>query len=186
MDAKIYNSIAIIGGASQNLLTPATKEVVADAACGSVWVNRTLRHVSRTERDGSTPGGTGMVVRSKPDPSPVMIGIPTISPACVLSGRFQVRKKRQSTTPEKVINAQKLDTSVDIKLPGDQDYVSVFSKVIGREISHSSSDDLYLRCRMKFSSNFFQIEAPQFLDLWIPAINASNELGVLGNTTPRI
>ena len=35
IDPRIDNRIATIGGAYQTILTPATKEVVVDAACGS-------------------------------------------------------------------------------------------------------------------------------------------------------
>ena len=66
MDPKIDDRIAMIGGSSQTLLKPATKEVIAEAARGSAWVNQTPMHVSRTGRDHSNPGETIMSVRYKP------------------------------------------------------------------------------------------------------------------------
>ena len=75
------------------LLKPVTKEVIADTACGDVWVNWTYGQVSRTGVGGSNPGDTGLAVRSKPDPSPVLIVSPTISPYCGISGSLKVGKK---------------------------------------------------------------------------------------------
>ena len=69
-----------------------------------------------------------MDVSSKPDPSSVLNGSPTISPACALSWSLQVGNKRQFTSLDKVGNAQKLDTVVNGKLTNDQGYVSIFSK----------------------------------------------------------
>ena len=93
MDHRIDDRIAMIGIYSQTLSKPRTKKFVADVACGGAWVNRNPRHLIRTGRDGSTSGVTGMAVRSKPAPSPVLIGSPTIYPACGVSGSLQVGKK---------------------------------------------------------------------------------------------
>ena len=155
-------------------------------ASGGAWVNRTPGQVSRTGRDGSTPGDTGLAVRSKPYPSPVLVLSLTISPACGISGSLQVERKQQSTSPDEVRNSQKLDTVVDGKLPDDRDSASVFSKVISRELSHGSRDDLYLRCRMNFLINVVQKEAPQFVYLGLPAINTLDEIGFLGTPVTRI
>ena len=78
MNLSIEKRIAPIGGYYQTLLPPATKEVVEDAACG-MWVNWTPGQIIQTGVNGSTPGYTGMYVRSKPAPSPVLIESPTIS-----------------------------------------------------------------------------------------------------------
>ena len=45
MNPRIGQSIAPIVVAPQTLLTPAAKEVIADAASGGAWVNRNLRQV---------------------------------------------------------------------------------------------------------------------------------------------
>ena len=39
---------------------------------------------------------------------------------------------------------------------------------------------------MNFLSNVVQTEAPQFVNLRIPVVNASNEFGILGTSTTRI
>ena len=186
MNLRIDNRIVPIVGDFQTLFTPATKEVVADAECSSTWVDWTPRQLILTGVDGSTPGNTGLDLRSKSSPSQVLIGSLTIYPACGLSGSLQVRKKRQSTSPNKVSNAQKLDTVVDVKLINDRDSASFFSKVIVCKLSHQSNNDLYSCCRIKFSSNVVQTEAPQLVDLGLPAINTLNESGVLGNPDTRI
>ena len=127
MNPRIDDRIATIGGASETLSKLARKEFVTDAECGSAWIDRTIKQVIRTGPNRSTPCDTGMDVRSKPAPSPVMIGSTTIYLACGLSGRLQVGKKFQSTSPDEVSNAQKMNTVVDGKFPKDQDYASVFS-----------------------------------------------------------
>ena len=186
MNPSIENRIAIIGGDYRTLPTPATKEVVADAARGSVRVNQTLRHVRRMARDGITPGKTGLAVSSKPASYPFLIGSTTISPACGLSEILQVGKKRQYNSPDRVRNAKKLDTAVGKNFPNDWYSASVFSKAIFCNLSHGSSNYLYLSCRMKFSINVVQTEVPQFVDLGLPAVNTLNELGILGTHANRI
>ena len=52
--------------------------------------------------------------------------------------------------------------------------------------SHGSIDDIYLLYRMKFSINVVQTEAPQFMDLGLPAVNALNELDIFGTPATRI
>ena len=56
MNPRIGQRIDTIVVSLQTLLTPTTKKVVADAALGGTWVNRTPGRVSRTGVDGSTPG----------------------------------------------------------------------------------------------------------------------------------
>ena len=103
-----------------------------------------------------------------------------------LSGSLRVAKKRQSTPPTVVRNSQNLDVIVDGNLPDDQDYASIFSKVIGHKLSNGSRDDLYFCYRMNFKSDVVQTEAPQFVDLEIPAINTLHESGVLGTPATSI
>ena len=79
-----------------------------------------------------------------------------------------------------------MDTAFDRKFPDDQDSASVFSKVIGCELSHISCADIYSRCWMEFASNVVQTEAPQFIDLGLPAVSTSDEFGILGNPATRI
>ena len=70
-------------------------------------------------------------------------------PASGNSRSLQVFNKQQSNISDKIGDTQRLDTYVDKKLPNDQD-----SEVIGPELSHGSSTDLYLLCRMDFASDF--------------------------------
>ena len=160
MEPRIDDRIATVGGDYHTLATTAMVEVIAETARVSAWVNWYSRHGSRTGRYCSTPGDTGMDVTSKPAPSQVLIGSPTISPSCGIIESLQVGNKQQSTSLDEVRNTQKLDTSVDIKLPDDRDYAYIPSKVIGSDPPHDSSDNLYLRCWKNFSSNVVQTEAP--------------------------
>ena len=175
---NIDQRIAPILVAPQTLLTPVTKKVVTDAASCGAWVNRTLRRVRRTSVNGSTPGDMGHIVSIGYYPSLVLIEIVATFPPCGLRGSLQVGKKRKSTSIGLGGNIQKLDN--------DPDSASIFSKVIGNKIFNSSSDDLYLRCSMKFARDIIQTQAPQFMDLGLPAINTLYESGVLGTPTTKI
>ena len=79
-----------------------------------------------------------------------------------------------------------MDASVDRKLPNDRNSVSISGKVIGCELSHGSSADLYVHCQMDFASNIDQTKAPQFVDLGPLAINTSDKLVILSTPVTRI
>ena len=55
------------------IMTHLTKEVITDAARSSARVLRTPRHVSRIERDGTTPGRNPHAVRYPQANSQVLI-----------------------------------------------------------------------------------------------------------------
>ena len=102
------------------------------------------------------------------------------------SGSLQVINKRQSTVYEKIRNTQKFDASVDRNLANGGDYTSIFIKVIGHELSHSSRADLYSRCWMDFLGNTVGTEAPHFVNLGIPSVNASDVVNIFSTPTTRI
>ena len=139
---KIGNMIAPIGGVSQTLSMPTTKEVVADVASVGAWVNRTLRQLIRTGVDRSTPGNVCNAISVKHAPSPFLIGIVATSPTYGLSWRLQVAKKRKSTPPGSSRNTPKLDAVVDGKLSDDLDYLSIFRMLINHKLYNGSSDEL--------------------------------------------
>ena len=111
--------IATFGGTPHTLDAPMTKEVITDAARSSAWVNRTPRHEIRKDRDGTTPGDFDIAVRSTRHNSLVLIGGISVYPAGGNSGILQVLNKLKSTSPDKIRDTQKLDTSVDRNLPND-------------------------------------------------------------------
>ena len=150
MQLSIDQSIAPVVVAPQTLLTPATKEVVADAASDGAWVNRTPQQVIRTGVDGSTPGNIGHAVNVKHAPSPAFIVIVATSPPCGLDGILQVANKWQFTSLALVGNTQNFDAVIDRNFHYDLDSASISGKVIGHKLSGGSIYDLYLRCRMKF------------------------------------
>ena len=63
---------------------------------------------------------------------------------------------------------------------------SILSKLIARELSHSFSANLYLRCRMDFTSNAVGSKAPNFVDLGLPANNTSDEFNAFATPSTRI
>ena len=97
-------------------------------------------------------------------------------------GSLQVFNKEQTTISEKNEDTQKLHTYIDRKSPDDQDYVSIFSRVICHELSHDSRSDLYSRCWM----DFVRTEATHFVELGIPDVNTLDEVNILGTPATRI
>ena len=130
--------------APQTLLTPATKEVVADVVFGSAWVNRNPRQISRTGGDGRTPGNIHDYVSVKSALSPFLIIIVSTYPPYGLGASLNVENKWQPTYLALVGNTQKLDAIVDGKLTDDLYYASILCKVIGHKLSDSSRGDLHL------------------------------------------
>ena len=64
--------------------------------------------------------------------------------------------------------------------------MSIFSNVIGYELYHSSSTDLYSCFRMDFASNAVGTEAPNFVYLGLLAINAMDEFNIFSTPATRI
>ena len=83
-------------------------------------------------------------------------------------------------------DTQKFDTSVDGNLAEDGDSKKIFSMVIGRELSHSSSANIYSRCRMDFTSNAIGTEGPNFVNLGLQDVSASDEFNPFGIPTTRV
>ena len=182
MNPRIYQNITPILLTPQTLLTPATKEVIADTASGGAWDNRTTWQVRRTGVNRITPGNICNAVIVKNDPSLVLIGIVVTFPPCVLDAILKVANKEQSTSPTLVGKTQKLDVVYDGNFPDNMDYASVFSKVIGHKLSYGSSGDLYLRCRINFVAGVFQTQTPQFMDIGFSTIISLDEIS--GISTP--
>ena len=142
MDPRIDNRIATCGGTPHSLTTPMTKEVITDAVYSIAQGLLTPRRVKRTGRDVTTPGDIPHSVRSPRSNFPVLISGIGLSPASRHSGSLQVFNKQQSAIYDKIGDTQKLDTSIDRKLPDDRYSAPIFNKVIGHELSHGSSANL--------------------------------------------
>ena len=99
---------------------------------------------------------------------------------------MQVFNKLQYTVSEEIGDTQKCVISIDIKLADDGDSTYIFSKLIGCELSHSSSTDLYLHCWVDFASKSVGTEAPHFVDSGLLAVNASDEVNIFGTPVTRI
>ena len=102
------------------------------------------------------------------------------------SGSLNVLNKHQYTYPSVSRNTQKFDASVYGNLADDRDYTSIFRKVLGLELSGSFSANIYLRCRVDFTSNSVETEAPNFVHLGLPAVNALDEFNTFGTTDTRV
>ena len=178
--------VATSGASPIKLSTPQMREVITDATRSSARILQNPSRVIWTGRDGTTPGNCYIALSSPKANSPFLIGGISVSPTRWHSGSLEVLNKRQSAPPSVSRDYQKFDASADGKLSNDGDSTSIFSKLIGREMSHIPSADIYSRCQMHFTSNAVVTEAPNFMDLVIPDVNTSNEFNTFGTPTIRI
>ena len=72
-----------------------------------------------------------------------MIGGTTLSPTCGIIGSQEIVSIHGLTHSVEVAAIQKFDTSINGNLAKIGDYMTISSKVIGRELSHDSSADIY-------------------------------------------
>ena len=168
------------------LATPQTKKVITDAARCSARIIWTLRHVSRTVRDSTTPGDCNIDVRFPRANYPDLIGVIGILPPRGNIGSLKVFNEQKSTVSDETRDTQNFDNYVDTNLANIGDSTSIFSKLIGCELSHSSSANLYLICQMDFFSNTVRTKGPNFVDLGILAVNESDEVNIFGTPATRI
>ena len=80
---------------------------------------------------------------------------------------------------------QKFNTSIDRNLDDNGYSMPIFSRVIGRELSHDSSTNIYLRCRGNLTRNSVGTESPYFMHLGIPAVHVLDELRSFGTPDTR-
>ena len=174
IDPRIDNMVATFGASPNKFTMTQATEFVTNPVRSSAWVLQTPRCARRTGRDVTNPGECDISVIFPRVNSRVLIGGIGVPPTRGHSGSLQIFNKQKSTVSDKIGDTPKFGTSVDLKLANDGDYTSIFSKVICRELSHSSSADLYSRCRVDFASNAVGTEAPHFVDLGLLAVNESN------------
>ena len=132
------------------------------------------------------PGHCDIAVRPPPLNSPVMIGGTTLSPTCGIMGSQEILSIHGSTGSTEIGDTQNFNTSIDGNFAENRDSIPVFSKVIRREQSQDYSADIYSRCRVDLTSNAVVTEAPYFIHLGIPAVNALDELRSCGTPVTRV
>ena len=86
-------------------------------------------------------------------------------------GSSGILNKHGSTGYVEIGDTHKFDTSIDGDLAEYGCYATIFSKLIGQELFHGSSTDIYLWCRADFTSNTVGTEGPNFMHLGIPDFN---------------
>ena len=84
-----------------------------------------------------------------------------------------------------VSNAKIFHTSVNVDLNENGDPTPTFSKLIGRELSHNSSADIYSRYQVNFTHNAVGTKIPNFINLGIPAVHTPDELGSFSTPATR-
>ena len=157
-----------------------------DTARNSVRILWTPGRVSRTFRDGTKPHDCGLDVRSPRDNGPVLIGVIFVLPTMWHSVSQDVLNKRQSTSPSVSRNTQNFDASVDGISANDRDSTDIFRKVLGRELFDSLGTEIYSRCWVDFTSNVVVTEAPDFVHLGLPDVNALDEFSTFGTPATRV
>ena len=166
------------------LTTPCTAEVITDTARSNARALQTPGHVSRTGRDSSNRGHCDIYARYPRLNSPVLIGGTNVS--STRTGTQEIVIPYVSTGSLKFGDIQIFDTPIHGTLDKDGDYTPIFSKIIGGELSHNSNTDIYSRCRVDFTSNTVRTEAPDFMNLGLPEVNASDELRSFGSPATRV
>ena len=186
IDPRINDKVATSGASPYKLKMTHTMEVIMDTAYSNAQILWTLRSVSWMGGDNTTPGNCNVAVRSPWDNSPIFIEDIGFPPTRRHSGNLEILNKRQSTSPSINRNTQIFDAYVDGKLANDGDSMSIFSRLLGRELFHSPSADIFLRCRMDFKSNAIRTKATNFMDLGLPDVNMLYELNTFVAHATRI
>ena len=133
---------------------------------------------------GSTLGHCGIAVSPPQLNSPIVVGGTTVSPTRM--GIQEFVSPHGPTGSVEFRNTQIFDTSINENLDENGDSTPIFNKVIGRELSHNSSSDIYLRYRAEFTSNAVGTEAPEFVYLGIPDVNASDKFSSFGKPNTKV
>ena len=155
---------------------PKTNPVITDASCSSTHILRNpCGHVSRTGRYINTRWDGNI---SEPGKGPVMIGGTTAFPTRTIIQ--DIVNPHGSTGSVEVGDTKIFDTSIDGNLVKNGDSTPIFSNLIDQELSHNSRTDIYLLCRVDFTSNDFVTKAPDFMHLGLPSVNTSDALRSFG------
>ena len=152
-------------------------------------MSRTPRRFSRTGVKGSTP--SSIQSSSNSNGAGVLIG--ANDPLCVepdppfglnmIPGFGDIQ---QSTFLDLVRQYQKLNANVDGKFSDNWDVTSIFSDILGDNLSKDFSWDLYTRCRMNLTAYPVQILTPKFVDLGISNIDALDKSCGISTAATRI
>ena len=138
----IVDGVAAGRGTTHARQTPASKMIVTDAARSGTHVFRTPTDVSQADRYGTPPRDENTSIRSPRLNSPVLIGgSTTISPTS--TGSQDIGSPKRPTGYVEVRNAQPFNTPINGSSEEKGDTTSTFSKLIRRELSHNSNDDIY-------------------------------------------
>ena len=74
-----------------------------------------------------------------------------------------------------VRNSQPFHTSVNENSDENGDPKATFSKLIGRKLSNNSSADVYSLCWVKFTRDAVLTKSPNFMNLGLSPVHASDE-----------
>ena len=174
IEPRIDDRVATSGASTIKITMPCTLEVITDTVHSNAWALLTPVHVGIRGRDGSTPGHCNIDVRYPRLNSPgLIIGI-TISPT--KTWIQAIVSPHGSTGFLKFGDTQIFETSINDNLAQDEDSTTIFNKILGQELAHDSSTDVYSRCRVDFTSNAVGTEAPEFMHLGLLELNTSDEL----------
>ena len=117
--------------------------------------------------------------------SPVLIGGGT-TVSKTRMGSQETGSPKCPTISVVVRNAQILHTSINGDFSKNGNPTPTFSKVIGRELSHEYSADIYLHCRVNFTRNAVGTKSPKSMNLGLLAVHTLDELGSFSTPATRV
>ena len=85
-----------------------------------------------------------------------------------------------------MIKSNKLDTSIDGQLPNNLVAPPIFTEALYTKPSESSSQDLYMHCRMNLAADTFNITEPQLVELELSTVDALDKGASIRNPATRI
>ena len=182
---RIPGGVADVRGTMHTRQMLTSKVIVTDTTCSCARIFQTHGDVSRMGRDGTTPRDGKTSIRSPRLNYPVLnVAGTTISPT-----RMEIQEigsSKGTTSSVEFSNAQIFHTSIHRNLTKNGDLTPTFSKIIGRELFHNSSADIYSCCRVNFTLNSVGTKIPGFVNLGLLDVHASYEIGSFGTPATRV
>ena len=109
---------------------------------------------------------------------------PSVPPISIESQKIE--DPRRSIIPQEGRNSKPLEASINI-IPADhRDPTPSWRKIIGSEKITNESADVYAHGRMKFGSDTFLSESPNFVDFGLSSVNTTDKIGSVSIPTVRI
>ena len=175
IDPQISDRVAASRSTTHAQHTPALKVIVTDTVRSVAHLPWTPADLTWTYRDRTTTRDVNTLIRHPRLNSLFMIGGVT-TPSPTRTGSQDIGTPKGPTGSIEARNTQPLNNFINGDSYENGDPTSTFSKVIGRELSHYFSANIYLRCRVNFTRNDVRTKIPDFMNLGLLAVHTSDKL----------